>query len=111
MSKGEHWEIAPLPVDPFWGSGSPTPVPAPRPPHRLRVDSPRHSLCLMPMDELDWSNWWVGRDRETGEFYLLVLDTGDATMVGVWCRRQTVGVAMVEGELCWLVAAAQAENL
>lgn len=70
-------------------------------PLRLRVNSPRHSLCAMDLDALDWSRWWT--DGTQGGLYLHVAGPND-TWQRVYCRQsETPRLRFEGGELWWLV--------
>ena len=76
-----------------------------------RVISKRNSECSMPLEDLDWTNWWPD-GFYCGQIYLHVQhkhhDTKghdwEGTVHRVYCREGNQNrIAMKNGELYWLI--------
>lgn len=78
--------------------------------HRRKVNSTRNSDCCVPLDALDWSNWWTDGYVVGGEhrLYLHVPDKRPefkGCSYRVRCKHNdegTMRIAMKDGELFWL---------
>lgn len=69
---------------------------------RYKVKSKRNSYCPVPLESLDWNNWFT--DRSWGMHYLHV-EGEDGAIVGVYCKHSDEPrLAMENGELYWLVS-------
>ena len=72
-------------------------------PRRLKVASKRNSDCGVPLDQLDWSNWWT--DNTGYRLYLHVhnKDKSDGAVHRVWCKYRYARLMLRDGVLYWLV--------
>ena len=72
-------------------------------PIRRRVNSRRNSSCALPLDRLDWANWWT--DRVYHFTYLHVV-ADDKTAHRVYCKlAENPRLAFRNGQLYWLIDA------
>lgn len=70
----------------------------------LKVKLQENSSCSVPLDELDWQNWW--QDTTEGSCYLHVRRVHDNEVTGwrVHCKASdTPRLMLKDGELYWLV--------
>lgn len=71
-------------------------------PRRYIVDSPRNSLCAVPLRSLDWNKWFT--DGERGALYLHLYRAEDDTWHRVRCRHSDAPRLSCDGGLLrWLV--------
>ncbi len=90
-------------------------------PIQRRVNSRRNSSCALPLDRLDWANWWTDRMRILGNdfvsddvapspndvmhhFTYLKVVADDKTVQRVFCKHaDNPRVAFRNGQLYWLI--------
>lgn len=71
---------------------------------RLKINSRRNSRCSMPLDRLDWSNWFTDSGAFGPGLYLHVHHLNDDTVHRVFCKHDGARrLSMIDGELYWLI--------
>jgi len=97
--KTENDKAVPPPFEQGVGRLHPKRWPAPR---QLRADRNRNSVCAVPLERLDWSNWFT--DGTGGGLYLHVWSKDGDTCHRVHCRKtDKPRLCFKGGVLFWLV--------
>ena len=73
-------------------------------PRRLKVASKRNSDCGVPLDQLDWSNWWTDIVGQVVYLHVQHTDKSDGAVHRVWYKHADYPRLMLrDGVLYWLV--------
>lgn len=73
------------------------------------INDPKHSVSSVPLDRLDWTNWWQdGPSPFCATIYIHVPhlpddEMGDTVHRVYYRRKGRVRIGMKDGVLCWIV--------